>query len=66
MSVRVAAENALRRQQRRVAGRARRTVKLVDEARRDTGHALRHLYEAVRDLMVNLARRVIRRSGPMR
>lgn len=61
MSVKVAAENFLRRQQRRAAGRARWAVKVADEGLRDTRHGLRRVAEGGRDGAVNWAKALLRR-----
>ena len=64
MSVRLAAENFLRKQQRRAAGRARQAVKRTDEGVRDAKHAVRRAGEQVRNFWINAARAVIRRVRP--
>ncbi len=55
-----AAENATRKQQRRLSGRARWAAKKGEEGVRDAVHATRHLGEGVRDGTVNTAKRLLR------
>ena len=56
-----AAANVARRQQRRVSGRARWTVKVAEEGLRDAFHATRQTGEGWRDRAINLAKGLLRK-----
>lgn len=60
-NVRQAAENLARREQRRLAQRARWLVKSADEGVRDARHAVRHAGERVRDVTVGSLKTVLKR-----
>jgi hypothetical protein len=56
-----AAANVARRQQRRVSGRAKWTVKVAEEGLRDAFHATRQTGEGLRDRVRNVAKGLLRK-----